>query len=197
MDKIILHLKKDPILAKIIKDELPPESYSYQENDLLTHIIIAICNQQLSGKAASTIYNRLLDLLPDRRIDANEILNLSDEAIRKAGLSRPKIKYIKGICQAISLEQLDLAKIPSLSDEEVVNELVKLPGIGRWTAEMIMIFNLNRPDVFSVGDLGLRTAVASLYHVDREDLKKIEEISSRWRPYRSTASKILWRSLDG
>ncbi len=193
--KALLYLKKDAKLRKIIeKYEL---SDWEKESDLFKDLIESIINQQLSGKAAATIFGRFKKLFGTKNFPKpKDIFKVSDEKIRACGISYSKIKYIKGICQAIVDKSLDVKKILSLSDEEVIIELTKLKGVGRWTAEMILIFSLQRPDVFSTGDLGLRTAVSKLYKIDREDKEKIEKISKKWSPYRSLASRLLWRSLD-
>lgn len=194
MDKALKYLRKDLVLRKIIKE------YKIEElngrADLFQDLIESIINQQLSGKAATTIFNRFKLLFNNKSIEPKQVFKISDEEIRKCGISYPKIKYIKGICQAIVDKSLNIKKLPSLSDEEVIIELTKLKGVGRWTAEMILIFSLKRPDVFSVGDLGLRTAVSFHYKINRDNLKKIEQISRNWSPYRSYAARLLWRSLN-
>lgn len=188
------HLKKDPVISQLI--EKLDEPIPAQEVNLYLDILDSIVSQQLSVKAAATIFKRFIALFSSPVPSPQEILQKSDEELRSAGLSYQKIKYIKSLAQAIQDKSLDLEKLKSLSDEEVIVELTKIKGIGRWTAEMILIFSLQRQDVFSVGDLGLRTAVATLYNVNREDLKTIEEISKSWSPYRSLASRYLWKSLD-
>lgn len=193
--KALLHLRKDLVLRKIIKGNKVEELSG--ETDLFQDLIESIINQQLSGKAAATIFKRFKLLFKFKIFPSpKDILKVSDEKIRKCGISYPKIKYIKGICKAIVDGSLDIKKISALSDEEVIIELTKLKGVGRWTAEMILIFSLKRPDVFSVGDLGLRNAVSLHYKIDRKNIKKIEKISRKWSPYRSLAARILWRSLN-
>ena len=211
--KALAHLKKDPILRKIIKEYQIEELDG--ETDVFQDLIESIINQQLSGKAAATIFGRFKSLFKRKTFPApQQILKVSDEEIRKCGISFSKIKYIKGLCQSIIKKELNIKKLTELSDEEVIVELTKIKGIGKWTAEMILIFSLKRLDVFSAGDLGLRTAVSRLYKrefessalkrkfsssaykVQREDKKKIEEISKRWSPYKSLAARLLWRSLD-
>lgn len=193
MDKALRHLKKDLVLRKIIK-EVQVEELN-EQTDLFADLIESIINQQLSGKSAATIFNRFKLLFENKFPTAEQILKVSDEKIRNCGISYPKIKYIKGICQAIIDKSLNIEEISKLTDEEVIVHLTKLKGVGRWTAEMILIFSLRRPDVFSIGDLGLRNAVSLHYKVKREDLKKIEKISKNWSPYRSLAARLLWRSL--
>jgi DNA-3-methyladenine glycosylase II len=135
-------------------------------------------------------------VLLDNNYSPEQILATDDEKFREAGLSQAKIKYFKGVSEAKENGQIQERKIRKMSDEEVVAELTALKGIGRWSVEMILIFTLGREDIFSLGDLGLRTAVSRLYSVDREDLRKIEEISLVWSPHRSLASRYLWKSLD-
>jgi DNA-3-methyladenine glycosylase II len=185
----------DPVLQTVATQigELP--EILVTEN-LFVDIVSSIVGQQLSVKAADTIWKRFETLFPEKRVTPEAVLLLSDQEIRDVGCSFPKIKYMKGLAQLVVEKKIDLSGLLSLRDEEVITELTKVKGIGRWTAEMILIFSLGRPDVFSMGDLGLKTAVARLYSVERDDLKKIEEISLQWSPNRSLASRYLWRSLD-
>lgn len=194
MDKALRHLKKDLVLSEIIKQYKIEESNS--SVDLYQDLIDSIISQQLSGKAAATIFGRFKLLFGKKFPTPKQILKMPDDKIRACGISYSKIRYIKGICQAIEDNTLNIKKISTLSDEEVIIELTKLKGVGRWTAEMILIFSLRRPDVFSVGDLGLRTAVSKLYKIEREDRAKIEELAKKWSPYRSLAARLLWKSLE-
>lgn len=193
--KALLYLSKDRKLKVIIeKYNLPNWE---EETDLFEDIVESIINQQLSGKAAATIFGRFKNLFKTKTFPKpQDVLKVPDEKIRACGVSFSKIKYIKGLCLAIVDKNLDIKKIPTLADEEVIIELTKIKGIGRWTAEMILIFSLKRPDVFSTGDLGLRTAVSRLYKIDREDRVKIEKLAKKWSPHRSLASWYLWRSLE-
>lgn len=193
--EIVSHLEKDPVLKKLIERyEFPALKTS---ENLFFDIIDSIVSQQLSIKAGSTILGRFKNVFNGKAFpNALDILSTPDEKIRECGMSFAKIKYIKGIAEAIVQKTLDLQKLYELQDEGVIEELTKQKGIGRWTAEMILIGSLGRMDVFSVGDLGLRTAVSRLYNVKRDDLKKIESISLMWKPYRTIASRYLWKSLD-
>lgn len=159
-------LLSDPVMAKIIKENtLDPISPSL---GLFRDIVETILGQQLSGKAANTIIKRFVALFPEQDFPTpDEVLKMPDEKIREAGTSWAKIKYIKNFCQAIVSGELVLEEIIKLSDEEIIVQLTKIKGIGRWTAEMVLIFSLSRPDVFSLGDLGLRSAIAKHYKVDR------------------------------
>jgi DNA-3-methyladenine glycosylase II len=187
-------LSKDPIMKTLISvHEL---SDSTADPDLYIALIESIISQQLSVKASDTIFKRFLGVFGDKNPVPGQILPIPDEALRAVGISYAKIKYIKGIDEAVSKKTIDLNALHTMNDEDVIAELTKLKGIGRWTAEMLLIFSLKRDDIFSLGDLGLRNAVAKLYNVDRDDLKTIEKISMTWSPYRSYASRLLWKSLD-
>jgi len=123
-----------------------------------------------------------------------QILTMPDQTIRTAGISFQKISYIKTIAQAFTNNQINITEIKHMSDEEVIIHLTKLKGVGKWTAEMTLIFTLNRPDVFSLGDLGLRRAIENLYGITNH--QEILTLTENWKPHRSTASWYLWRSLE-
>ncbi len=193
--KAISHLRKDSVMKSLINEHKVDEWGKYG-NSLFSDIIDAIISQQLSSKASQAISKRFKALFNNKSIKPSDVLKMSPEKIRKCGLSLTKVSYIQGLARAINERTLNLNKLPDLSDEQIKSELTKIKGIGKWTAEMILIFSLQRPDVFSLGDLGLRTAVSRLYKIDRNNLKKIEEISLMWSPYRSFASRYLWKSLS-
>lgn len=193
MKSALKHLKKDPILAKVISRVTPFEWHT--QGALYEDLLSCIVSQQLSVKAAQTIWKRVEELV-SHDFSPENIAKIEDEEFRACGMSFSKISYFKGVAKAFGEGLITHESIEKLSDKEVVIELTKLHGIGRWSAEMILIFTLNRPDVFSMGDLGLRNAVSRLYNVDRNDLARIEEISKGWKPYRSLASRYLWKSLD-
>ncbi len=190
------HLEKDPVIKNLIKRYNTPK-LSRGNNDIFLDLIETIINQQLSSRAADVILGRFKNIFKDKQIIAEKVINISDSNLRRAGLSPQKIKYIKGLCKKLIDKELDLQSLRKLSDEEAKEKLTSIYGIGPWSAEMTLIFSLNRPDVFALGDLGLCTAVSRLYNVDRRDKKKIEIISQKWSPYRSYACWYLWRSLEG
>ncbi len=192
--KILNSLKKDPVMGKVVARHEFPELE--KPGDLFVEIIENILGQQLSGGPARIITKRFWGLFK-KPPTAGQVLAVPDQKIRDCGTSWAKVKYIKSFCEAVESGSLDLEKVRGFEDEEVILELTKVKGIGRWTAEMILIFHLQRPDVFSLGDLGLRSAVAELYGVDRENLKVIGKITERWKPYRSVASLYLWQWRDG
>lgn len=195
-DKALNHFKKvDPVIHKIalqIKLDEHPKS-----DDYFVDLVDSIISQQLSGKAAATIFGRLKKLFKEEHINPKELLKIDDQKIREAGISFSKIKYIKGIAQEIINNKLDLKSFESLADEEVIGELIKLKGVGQWTAEMFLMFTLGRTDVFSSGDLGLQNAIIKHYKLKSKPTKdELLKISEKWSPYRTIASRILWKTLE-
>jgi DNA-3-methyladenine glycosylase II len=193
--KAVEHLRQDKVLGTLL-DKYTVSAPKVSIN-LFRDLLEAIINQQLSGKAAATIFGRFLDLFPQDTLPTpEEILKLSEETLRTCGVSHQKASYLKSLSEEIVSGKLVLDELHVLPDEDVITALTKVKGIGRWTAEMFLIFSLGRPDTFSVGDLGLRTSVGKLFGIDRDDKVKIEEISKSWSPYRSLASLYLWKSLE-
>ncbi len=199
MDKKILnHFKKnDPLLHafslrigefKVLKKE-KPENYFLKLCD-------TIAGQQLSGKAADAIFSRFMRLYP-KGLTPGAVLKTRHEKLRGAGMSNAKAKYLKNLAQAVFSNKLRLASLDSLSDIEVIKQLVQVKGIGPWTAEMFLMFTLGRPDVFSHGDLGLRKGIKKIYGFKKDPgIKKVEKIIKKWSPYKTYASLILWESLE-
>lgn len=190
------HLNNDPVL-KVLIEKYPLTPLTESPN-LFLALVETIVSQQLSIKASDTIFNRLLALTSKSRdqVTTTDIFNLTHDKLRSAGLSNSKANYIHLLSASIIHKNLDLNSLHHLSDEDVKTELVKLKGIGPWSAEMFLIFSLNRPDVFSIGDLGLRTAVSKLYDLNRDDHESILKLSKTWSPFRSFASRLLWKSLN-
>ena len=157
----------------------------------------AIVGQQLSTKAAASIWAKLQGQFGDRTPSAAELVAAEHDELRKAGLSNSKVRYLKELAGRVESDELDLRRLPDLADEDVIAELIEVKGIGRWTAEMFLIFHLGRPDVMSAGDLGIRRAIQIGYEL--EDLPgptDLERIAEPWRPHRTLACLYLWRSLD-
>lgn len=192
--KAIKHLRNDSVMKKLIL-EYPVPTWQKKTN-LFQSLVYEIIGQQLSGKVARVIYKRFLGLFGGKVPKPEAVLKISEENIRGCGCSWAKVKYLKSLAAAVENRSLDLRNLRNLSDEEVHQQLTGVKGIGPWTAEMFLIFSLHRPDVFSLGDLGLRTAVSQLYGVPRENIKKISKISQIWQPYRSFACRYLWLSLE-
>jgi DNA-3-methyladenine glycosylase II len=200
--KGLAHLRSaDPRLAALIDGYGSPDQVLARRGRAPTEpygaLLRAIVGQQLSTKAARTIYTRLCALFGDDTPSPRELLGADPEDLRAAGLSRAKVSYLRDLAQHIQDGELDLAHISDLPDEEVIEQLVAVKGLGVWSVHMFLIFHLGRPDVLPVGDLGVRRAVQLTYGLD--ELPKpaeLEKIAEPWRPWRSLASLYLWRSLD-
>lgn len=191
-------LRKDPILATIIKRHGPCGLGEARERfDHFAMIARAIVFQQLSTKAATTIHDRMVALLPDARVTAQALAGVTDEQLRSAGISRQKAGYLRDLCTKVASGAVRLDDVDAMTDEEVIVALTQVKGVGRWTAEMFLIFRLQRPDVLPVGDLGIATAVQRAYGLRKPPKPdKLRKIGEAWKPYRSIASWYLWRSLD-
>ena len=186
----------DQHLAEIIKNA---GSYSIQKrNDSYLSLIEAIIYQQLTGKAAGTIYNRFLKYFDGNIPEPQQILSSPEVELRaKVGLSRMKIAYLKDLAAHVADGRLNLIDLPEMTDEDVITQLSRVKGIGRWTAEMFLIFCLGREDVLPVTDLGLRNAMKRTYLLDElPKPDKMIEIANPWRPYRSIATWYMWKSLS-
>jgi DNA-3-methyladenine glycosylase II len=159
-------------------------------------LLRAIVGQQLSTKAARTIYLRVVDIFGGKTPTPKQLLKAKEKDLRGAGLSGRKVEYIRDLASHVISGELELDRLNDLSDEEVIEEIVAVRGLGQWTAEMFMIFHLERPDVLSGGDLGIRKAVQIEYGLtEMPPPAKVVEIGEPWRPYRSLASLYLWESL--
>lgn len=191
------HLATDPVLKKIIAKYSIKEYWGGQPNYFLDLAEI-VTGQQLSMKAADTIYKRFLKLFNTDKPTPKQVLQLSIEQLRSVGLSNSKANYIQNIARAVKQGNLNLEYdiLTKLTNEQITNQLTAVRGLGPWSAEMFLMFSLKRPDIFSIGDLGVRTAISRLYSVDRNDHAKILEISINWQPYRTFACRYLWSSLD-
>ena len=190
-------MRRDPILGAAIKKIGPCGMADRQRKDHLSALVGSIVSQQLSTKAAATIFGRVLALFPDGHIpDAAAIAAHSDEVLRSVGLSGQKVGYLRDLSARIVDGRLRLDELDSLPDEDVIARLVAVKGFGRWTAEMFLMFRLHRPDVLPGGDLGVVVAIQRLYRLrKRPDAKRVLKIGEAWRPYRSVASWYLWQSL--
>ena len=190
-------MRRDPVLGAAIKAIGPCLMAERQRKDHLTALCGSIVSQQLSTKAAATIFGRFLALFPEGApLSAPAIVALEDAALRSVGLSGQKVRYVRDLCERIIDRRLRLEAIESLDDEAVIEVLTEVKGFGRWTAEMFLMFRLHRPDVLPVDDLGIVNAVQRLYKLrKRPDAKKLNKLGEAWRPYRSVASWYLWQSL--
>jgi DNA-3-methyladenine glycosylase II len=159
-------------------------------------LLRAIVGQQLSTKAARTIYGRVLELFDGQTPTPEQLLEASEKDLRGAGLSGRKVEYIRDLAAHVISGELELDRFDKLSDEEVIEEIVAVRGLGQWTAEMFLLFHLERPDVLSGGDLGIRKAVQIEYGLEEMPTpERVLEIGEPWRPNRSLASLYLWESL--
>jgi len=190
-------MRRDPILGAAIKRIGVCGMAGRQRSDHLSALVGAIVSQQLSTKAAATIFGRFASLFPENQIStAAAIAALDDAALRGVGLSGQKVGYLRDLCARIADGRLRLEDLDDLPDELVIERLTAVKGFGRWTAEMFLMFRLHRPDVLPVGDLGIVNAVRKLYGLRKQpDPKRLHKIGEAWRPYRSVASWYLWQSL--
>ncbi len=189
-DKVLRRLMEEggPIDPKMDRRGSRPNAYEA--------LARAIVGQQLSTRAAESIWSKLIALFDDQTPEPEALLRRRPATLRKAGLSNAKVEFLRDLARRVEDGRLDLKRLSKLSDEDITAELLEVKGIGRWTAEMFLIFHLGRPDVAAVGDLGIRRAVQIAYGMDElpgpEDLDRIAE---KWRPHRTLASLYLWRSL--
>jgi DNA-3-methyladenine glycosylase II len=198
--KAIDTLKADPVMERLIEEhgELVRRDLRRERpGDAYGALLRSIVGQQLSTKAASTIYGRMLDLFGGHAPTPKQLLKADPDKIRAAGLSRPKIAYLRDLAQHVEEGTLELERLPDLPDEEVAAQLTAIKGLGQWTADMFLMFHLGRPDVLPVGDQGIRRAVKVEYRLRKfPDPKRLEKIAKPWRPHRTLACLYLWSSLD-
>jgi DNA-3-methyladenine glycosylase II len=187
--------RKDPLLGSIIKSV---GKYSIEiRPDPFRSLVEAIVYQQLAGRAADAIFARFLRIYGGRFPSPKRILSTSDSTLRAAGLSRQKIAYIKDIAGRVFDGRLDLGLLWNMDDSQVIEQLTQVKGIGRWTAEMFLIFCLGRSDVLPVGDLGLRRAVMRTYGLpELPSPAEMQEFGAAWKPYSTVATWYLWKSLE-
>ncbi len=192
--KAINFLMKDKKLSRIIK-QVGPYNIKLRKNRYQS-LVEAISTQQLTGTAANSIMTKFRSLYKSNFPNPLEVIKTSNKTLRTTGFSRMKILYIKELSKKIEKKELCLRTISKFSDEEVIKKLTQIKGIGRWTAEMFLIFSLGRLDVLPVDDLGLKKGIQFLFSLDElPKAKQIEEFGEKWRPYRTVATWYLWKSL--
>ncbi len=195
--KAIRHLRSsDRVLAGLIEEHHACTLTPALDNPFHA-LTSSIISQQISAHAARAIKSRMFDLLEDKQFTPEGILKMSPRGYRTAGLSRAKIKYIRGLASAVRNGDFDFCSLAGCEEEEVISRLMTLSGVGKWTAEMFLIFGLGKPDVLSVSDAGLKKAFKLAY--DLREMPSADEmisIGEPWRPYRSVASWYLWRVVD-
>ena len=187
--------KNDPVLAGVVRSvgpfTLKPDPGGYEI------LVRSILSQQISVAAARTIRGRLQTLLPAGKLTAKNIDALSDNELQSVGVSRQKQTYLRHLTSCTLDGTINFRRIAKASDEDAVTELLEVKGIGRWTAQMFLMFSLGRIDVFAPDDLGLRNAIRKLYELpEKPSRSELEQHADRWRPYRTIASWYLWRSLE-
>ena len=194
----ILHLSKDKKLQLLL------ETYAVQELEKRNKIYLRLCSsilsQQLSTTVARILYERFLGLYKNREPSIKEILNTPVTTLREIGFSNAKAGYVHNVCQFFLERKLSDKKLHQLTDEELIDLLTQIKGVGRWTVEMLLIFTMQREDVYAFDDLGLRQGVIKLYGITETDKKllrqKVEKIARKWSPYRSYASLYLWQMAN-
>ena len=189
------HLAKaDPLMKELIgkHGHCPIAEREFQPFHMLANSIIS---QQLSTKAAATIKQRVGQIV-GVPFQIERILSVSPEQMRGAGLSQAKARYIRELASRLNAGMLNFDELSAMEDEAVIEKLVEAPGIGRWTAEMFLLFGLKRMDVLALGDAGLQRAARILYGKKRKSATLLPRVAEAWRPYRSIASWYLWRSLE-
>lgn len=191
------HLRRvDPVIARVMESVGPYRPGDRTGGTHFLALIRAIVFQQLSGKAATTILNRFLALFPNGEPTPDGILALSDAQLRAVGLSRQKSGYLRDLAAKVRTGTLPLDHVDTLPDLDLIAHLVQVKGIGKWTAQMFLMFKLGRPDVLPDLDLGIQNAIKRAYRRRRVTPKDVLRIGAKWSPYSSIACWYLWRSLD-
>ena len=188
-------LKKDSKMQNLIKEYGYPVFKS--KDDYFHSLMRSIVFQQLSGRVANIIYQRLINLIPNNKIIPKDILLLSNEDMKKIGLSSQKIKYINNLADYFNSNLFNSNKVKKMSNEEISRELIQIKGIGQWTIDMFLMFTLNRPDVMPYLDLGIQKGIKILYNLDHLPTKdEMKNISIKWKPYRTVACWYIWKIVD-
>ena len=190
----------DPVMAGLIRRVGPMSMEKRRRGrprgDAYGALLRSVVGQQLSVKAAATIFDRVLAIFGGKMPTAQQLLDADADALRGAGLSGRKVEYLKDLAQHVLSGELEVDRLPDLPDETVIAEITAVRGLGVWTAHMFLMFHLERPDVLPVGDLGIRNAVRAAYGLDEPPPpEELERIAEPWRPHRSLACLYLWESL--
>jgi len=195
--KATAHLRRtDPVLAAIIRDVGPCRLRTDETGGAFAALVESIVYQQITGKAAASIYGRVRTLIKRRHPRPQDILAATEEALRGAGLSRQKVAYLRDLAEKVR-DGLKLRALGRLENEAVIEALTEVKGIGRWTVEMFLIFRLGRLDVLPVHDYGIRKAMQRAYRLRKlPNPDRMRRLAEPWRPYRSVACWYLWRSLE-
>ncbi|MEK7543519.1 MAG: DNA-3-methyladenine glycosylase [Patescibacteria group bacterium] len=199
MNKTVNHhfQSVDPILFSVSQIIVVEDPEVRTPGEYFVHLCENIIGQQLSGKVADVLTARFYKLFSNKNVTPRTVLQKSEEELRATGMSWSKTRFIRDLAQKVLDRSVQLDTLAQLSDQEVVGELIKVKGIGPWTAEMFLMFTLGREDVFSYGDLGLKNAMKKLYGFKKDPtIKQMEKIVNKWKPYRTYAARILWKSLE-
>jgi DNA-3-methyladenine glycosylase II len=193
-----LHLSKDKKLKKLI--ELHGPFTLIKRKNICTWLCASIMSQQLSTKVARVIHQRFIDLYEGKEPTPEQIVATSPDVLRSIGLSNAKTSYVQNVARFALEQGMDHRKLHKMDNEEVIEYLTQIKGVGRWTVEMLLMFALSLEDVFAIDDLGIQNAMIGLYKLDRTDKKKFKEdmlrVSQKWSPYRTYACMYLWRWKD-
>ena len=189
--------RADPVLAQVIERVGPCRLTLRTEGTHYDALTRSIVFQQLSGKAASTIFSRFRGLYADGGPTPGAVLDTSDERLRGAGLSRQKIGYLRDLSTKVADDSLPLHEIHTMTDDDVIDHLVQVKGIGRWTAQMFLMFRLGRPDVLPELDLGIQNAIRRAYRLRKRPTPvQVKKVGAKWSPHSTVACWYLWRSLE-
>ncbi len=193
-EDIIEHYRRDPVLYGAISDldlVIKPEL----DIDIYVSLLNSIVSQQLSIKVVRIIWRRFTDIFPGGYPDANQLLMTDHSLMRRVGLSNSKANYLKNVAEFKLKNDMSFEYLQSMSDEEVIRYLTQIKGVGKWTVQMILMFPMDRPNVFPIDDLGIRNVMRDLYglQLEQKELRrKLLEIADNWHPYKSLASKYIW-----
>ena len=191
------HLQKDKKLAKILMEPLSPLRL---HKNIALRLIASIMSQQLSTKVAKVIYHRFLELFEGKEPKPQQVLDTPSIVLRNIGLSNAKVSYVKNVAMFCLENKISDKKLLSMSNQEIIDKLVAIKGVGQWTVEMLLMFTLGREDVFAVDDLGIQQAMIKLYNLDTSNKKLLKEkmakLADKWSPYRTYACLHLWQWKD-
>ena len=188
------HLQKDKKLAKILIEPLPP---LLLRKNIALRLMASIMSQQLSTKVAQVIYRRFLEVYNGKEPKPQQVLDTPFDTLRSIGLSNAKVSYVKNVAEFCLENKISDKKLSSMSNQEIIEKLVAIKGVGQWTVEMLLMFTLGREDVFAVDDLGIQQAMVKLYNLDTSNKKLLKEkmlkLANKWSPYRTYACLHLWQ----
>lgn len=194
----LAHLRRDRRMRALVAKVGPPRFHEYSTKDALACLVTSIVSQQLSGRAASTIHARLEALAPRPFPDPAWLREVPEERLRGAGLSRAKAAALRDLGHALQDGRLEMRRLSRLDDEAAAAALTSVKGVGPWTAQMVLMFALGRPDIWPTGDVGIRNALARFHRLQQApDAEETAALGEPWRPYRTYAAWYLWQLIDG